>query len=62
MFYRMAGNDLTKMDAVMNMPLMEFFNYSAMLKNHQKNQVERLNKAAKQGFESYMSALVSELL
>lgn len=58
----MAGKDLTKMDAVMGMPLMEFFNYAAMLKTLQKQQHERLNKAAKQGYESYMSALISELL
>lgn len=58
----MAGKDLTKMDAVMEMPLMEFFNYAAMLKTIQKEQHERLHKAAKQGYESYMSALMSELL
>ena len=58
----MAGKDLTKMDAVMAMPLMEFFNYAAMIKTLQKQQHERLNKAAKHGYESYMSALISELL
>lgn len=50
------------MDAVMNMPLMEFFNYMAMLKTIRKNQAERLSKASKAGFESYISTLVSELL
>ena len=58
----MAGRDLTKMDAVMNMPLMEFFNYMAMLKTIRKNQAERLSKASKAGFESYISTLVFELL
>jgi len=39
MFYRMAGKDLTKMDAIMSMPLMEFFNYAAMLKTMEKEQM-----------------------
>ena len=58
----MAGNDLTKMDAIMNMPLMEFFNYMAMLKTNEKQRHERLAAASKGTFEGYISALVSELL
>ena len=58
----MAGKDLTKMDAVMNMPLMEFFNYFAMLKTIQKQRHERLENARKVSYESYMAALMSELL
>lgn len=62
MFYRMAGKDLTKMDAIMAMPLMEFFNYAAMLKTLEKEQMERLNKASKLGFHNYITALAAEML
>jgi len=62
MFYRMAGKDLTKMDAVMAMPLMEFFNYAAMLKTIDKERADRLNKASKLSYEAYMSALLGELI
>jgi hypothetical protein len=48
----MAGKDLTKMDAIMSMPLMEFFNYAAMLKTMEKEQMDRLNKASKLGFHN----------
>jgi hypothetical protein len=58
----MANRDLTKMDAIMAIPLMEFFNYMAMLKTIRKNQAERLSKASKAGFEAYISTLVSEIL
>lgn len=58
----MAGKDLTKMDSVMNMPLMEFFNYAAMLKTMQKEQTERLHKAAKGDVRGYIAALIGEML
>ena len=44
------------------MPLMEFFNYMAMLKTIRKNQAERLRNASKAGFEAYITTLVSEML
>ncbi len=50
------------MDAVMAMPLMEFFNYAAMLKTIDKERADRLNKASKLSYEAYMSALMGELI
>lgn len=62
MFYDMAGRDLTKMDAVMNMPLMEFLNYAAMLKGLNRNRAERLSKAAKGDVRGYIAALIGEMI
>jgi hypothetical protein len=62
MFYEMANRDLTKMDAVMNMPLMEFLNYAAMLKTLNRNRVERLTKAAKGDVRGYIAAMIGEML
>jgi hypothetical protein len=61
MFYRMAGKDLTKMDAVMAMPLMEFFNYAALLKTIDRDREDRLNRASTAGPEFYMAQLMWEL-
>jgi hypothetical protein len=58
----MAGRDLTKMDAIMAMPLMEFFNYMAMLKMIRKNQAERLSKAVKGDVRGYIAALIGEMI
>ena len=62
MFYDMANRDLTKMDAVMNMPLLEFLNYAAMLKTLNRNRAERLSKAAKGDVRGYIAALIGEML
>ncbi len=62
MFYDMAGRDLTKVDAIMSMPLMEFLNYAAMLKTINRDRNERLNKAAKGDVRGYIAALIGEML
>lgn len=62
MFYDMANRDLTKMDAIMNMPLMEFLNYAAMLKELNRNRAERLSKAAKGDVRGYIAALIGEMI
>ena len=58
----MAGKDLTKMDTIMAMPLMEFFNYAAMLKTLEKEQMERLSKATKGDVRGYIAALIGEMI
>lgn len=50
------------MDVIMAMPLMEFFNYAAMLNTMEKEQMDRLNKASKLGFHNYITALAAEML
>lgn len=62
MFYDMANRDLTKMDAVMNMPLLEFLNYAAMLKTLNRDRNERISKAAKGDVRGYIAALIGEML
>ena len=49
------------MDAVMAMPLMEFFNYAALLKTIDRDREDRLNRASTAGPEFYMAQLMWEL-
>lgn len=50
------------MEFVMNLPLVEFFNYIALVKAHRKNMEERLTAAAKAGPQAYTAAVLRELL
>ena len=58
----MAGRDLTKMDFVMNMPLLEYFNYAAMMKTIHRERAERIKAASKGDIRGYIAAMISEML
>ena len=62
LFYSMAGKDLTKMDYVMNMPLVEFLNYAAMLKDIRQQQDQRISAAAKSDIRVYIATLIREMI
>jgi hypothetical protein len=46
----------------MAMPLMEFLNYMTLIKADRAARSERLNRAAKQGKDAYMAAVLEDKL
>ena len=46
----------------MNMPLLEYFNYAAMMKTIHRERAERIKAASKGDIRGYIAAMISEML
>ena len=59
---RLAGGRRQEWDAILEMPLIEFLNTLSFHTTISKQKTKRLEKAAAQGFESYVCACLNEML